>query len=74
VALFSGRLLNKPETIMEGRITTKGRIEYQFQSYGSINIVFIEVKLNIGSSTERLNFVAQVIAECDGMVRDALDF
>jgi hypothetical protein len=67
VALFSGHLLNTPETILEGRLTTKGRIEYQFQTYGAINVVFIEVKLEIGGQSERLNFVAQVIAECDGM-------
>ncbi|KAN0082202.1 hypothetical protein V8E54_003500 [Elaphomyces granulatus] len=65
VALFSGHLLNTPETILEGRLTTKGRIEYQFQTYGAINVVFIEVKLEIGGQSERLNFVAQVIAECD---------
>ena len=51
----------------------KSRIEYKFQTYDAINAVFIELKLKIGGSTERLNFVAQVIAECDGMVRDALN-
>jgi len=61
VALFSGHLLNTPETLLEGRITTKGRIEYQFQTYGGI-------KLEIGDLAERLNFVAQVTVECDGMV------
>jgi hypothetical protein len=67
VALFSGNLINTPETLIEGRITTKGHIEYQFQTYGAINVVLIEVKLEIGNQQERLNFVAQVIAECDGM-------
>jgi len=65
VALFSGVLLNTPETLLEGRITTKGRIEYQFKTFGGITVVFIEVKLNLGNSTERINFFAQVIAECD---------
>ncbi|KIX05927.1 uncharacterized protein Z518_03901 [Rhinocladiella mackenziei CBS 650.93] len=64
VAMFGGLLFNTPETILEGRITTKGRIEYQFQTYGGITVVFIEVKLDIGSSRERLNCVAQVITEC----------
>jgi len=73
VRLFSGLLFNTPEAILEGRLTTKGRIEYQFKTYGGITVVFIEVKLEIGNSTERLNCVAQVIAECDGMIRDALD-
>ena len=72
VFLFSGLLLNTPETVLDSRITTKGRIEYHFKTYGGVTIVFIEVKLVLGSATERLDCVAQVIAECDGMVRDAL--
>jgi hypothetical protein len=62
-------MLNTPETLFEGRITTKGRVEYQFKSFGGITVVFIEVKLNIGNSTERLDCFAQVIAECDGTSR-----
>ena len=68
MALFAGVVLNTPETVLEGRIATKGRIEYQFQTYGGVTIVFIEVKFEIGGLTERLNCVAQVIAKCDGMV------
>ena len=64
VALFSGLLFNKPEAILEGK--TKGRIEYQFKTYGGVTLVFIEVKRDVGSLTERLNYYAQVIAECDG--------
>jgi len=71
VALFSGLLFNTPETLLEGRTTTKGRMEYQFKTYGGITVVFIQVKLDVGSLTERLNCFAQVIAECDGMVREA---
>ena len=73
MALFSGLVFNNPETILEGRLTTKGRIEYQFMTYGGVTVLFIEVELEIGGSTERLNCVAQVIAECDGMVQNALD-
>lgn len=65
VALFSGLLFNTPETLLEGKITTKGRIEYQYKMYGGITVVFIEAKLDMGSLTERLNCFAQVIAECD---------
>ena len=57
----------------EGRIATKGRIEYQFQTYGGVTILFIEVKLGIGGLAERLDCVAQVIAECDGMVQNAIN-
>ena len=73
VRLFSGLLFNTPETVLEGRLTTRDRIEYHFRTYGGITVVFIEVKLELGSSTEHLNFVAQVITECDGMFRDVLD-
>ena len=48
-------------------MTTKGRIEYQFKTYGGITVVFIEA--DIANWTERLNCFAQIIAECDGIVR-----
>ena len=54
MALFSGLLFNTPETLLGGRLTTKGRIEYQFKIYSGITVVFIESKLDIGSLTERL--------------------
>lgn len=41
-------------------------MEYQFKVLGGITIVFTEVKLNVGNSTERLNYFTQVITECDG--------
>lgn len=41
---------------------------YHFKTFGSLTVVFVEVKLKIGSVEERLNAVAQVIAECDGQV------
>jgi hypothetical protein len=62
VALFSGLLFNTP-------MTTKDRIKYQFTIYGGVTVVFIQVKLNVGSLAERLNYYAQVIAECDGEFR-----
>ena len=67
MALFSGLIYNTPESILEGRITTRGRIEYQFKMYGGVTIILIEVKLEIGGFTEHLNCVGQVIAECDGI-------
>jgi len=73
VSLFDGLVVNTPEAILDGRITTKGRIEYHFKTYGGVTVVFIEVKLALGSKTERLDYVAQVIAECDGMVQASLD-
>lgn len=54
--------------MLEGKITTRGRIEYQFKTFGGVTVLFIEVKLDIGSLSERLDCYAQVIAESDGML------
>jgi len=66
VAEFGFSFRNLPELIIEGRMTTKGRIEYYFKAFGSVSIVFIEIKLKIGDLEERLNAIGQVIAESDG--------
>ena len=50
---------------MPGRITTQGHID-QFRVFGGLAVVYIEVK-QVGSCDERLNAVAQLIAEADGM-------
>lgn len=52
---------------MPERMSTRGRIEYQFKVCGALTIVFMEIELRIGSGDERLNLIAQVIAEADGM-------
>ena len=51
---------------MEGHITTKGRVVYHFKAFGSVAVLFIEFQLKTGSATERLDAIAQVVAECDG--------
>ena len=48
-------------------MTTKGRIEYQFLVFGGLSILVTEVKFVLGTAEERLNAIAQVIAECDGI-------
>jgi hypothetical protein len=65
VAQFGFAFRNLPESILDGRVTTKGKIEYYFKAFGSIAALFIEVKLKIGSKKERLDAISQVIAECD---------
>ncbi|KAI9772380.1 MAG: hypothetical protein M1839_002459 [Geoglossum umbratile] len=65
VGLFSGLIYNTPESMLEGKIASKGRIEYQFKTFGGVTVLFIEVKLSIGSLRERLDCIAQVIAEAD---------
>jgi hypothetical protein len=65
VAQFGSSIRNTPESLMNGRITTRGKIEYHFKTFGALTIVFVEVRLKIGSIEERINAIAQVIAECD---------
>jgi hypothetical protein len=70
-------LTNKKETTILGRIGTKGRVEYYFTIFGVITILFIEMKLKIGAAKvtkERLDIIAQVIAECDGKPRACLAY
>jgi hypothetical protein len=47
-------------------IGTRGRIEYFFKTFGAIGILCVEMKPKIGHDDERLDVIAQVIAECDG--------
>lgn len=67
VAEFKLLIINTPESVIEGRITTKGRIEYLFMAFGSLAMLFIEVKYRLNTGDEFLDAVAQVIAEADGM-------
>jgi len=60
---------NNPET---GRIGTRGRIKYCFKVFGAVAILCVEMKPRVGNEEERLDAIAQVIAECDGKP-DALE-
>jgi hypothetical protein len=66
VKQFTFMLRNRPETMIDGRIGTQGRIEYFFQTFGAIAVLCIEMRLRVGNDDERLKVIAQVIAECDG--------
>jgi len=66
VAQFGFAFRNLPESILDGRVTTKDKIESYFKAFGSIAVLLIEVKLRIGCAKERIDAIAQVIAECDG--------
>jgi hypothetical protein len=41
-------------------------VDYYFKAVSSITVLFIQIKLKIGSAKECLDAIAQVIAECDG--------
>jgi hypothetical protein len=66
--MFSYTFRNIPGSSIEGRFTTGGRIEYYFVTFGSVSVLVIEVKHRIMSN--RLNAIAQAIAECDGQSFD----
>ncbi|KAF8219873.1 hypothetical protein L208DRAFT_1337115 [Tricholoma matsutake] len=65
IAVFGCAFRNLPESMLQGHITNRGRVEYFFKSFGAIAFLVIEVTLNIGSGQERLDAIAQVIAECN---------
>lgn len=58
---------NMPESTIEGRLISLGRIEYLFQVFGGIALLFIEVKYNLTDGKEYLDAVARVIAQANGM-------
>ena len=63
---FGFAFRNLPESILDGRVTTRGRIEYHFKAFGSVGALFIEARLKFGGAKERMDAIAQVIAECNG--------
>ncbi|EDR01183.1 uncharacterized protein LACBIDRAFT_333536 [Laccaria bicolor S238N-H82] len=65
VKQFSFMLRNKPETMINGHIGTRGRVDYYFQTFGAVAVLCIEMQLEVGNDDERLEVIAQVIAECD---------
>jgi len=72
VALFKGSILGVPETYIDGEIATKGRIDHHFLTVSGVTVLlFAEMKHRLleGMSREssRLNAVAQLAAEADGM-------
>ena len=66
IAIFSSAFRNLSESVIKSHITTKDQVEYYFNMIGPIAVLFKEVKHKIGSNKERLDAIAQVIAECIG--------
>lgn len=66
--IFEGRLLNKPEIMLEGQVAKKVRCEYTYILTGGIMVLFIELKLNLGAMNDDgfSDIVGQVFAEADG--------
>jgi len=41
---------------------------YYFRAFGSVSVLVVEVKQKVDNEKERLDAIAQVIAECDGQL------
>jgi len=54
------------ESIIEGRVTKRGKIEHYLRAFGPVSVLIVELKLKVWNDKERLDAIAQVIAECDG--------
>ncbi|KAF5383287.1 hypothetical protein D9615_004801 [Tricholomella constricta] len=65
VKLFTFMLRNDLETTIGGRFGAQGRIEHLFKIFGAVAILFVEVKLKVRNEVERVEAIAQAIAECD---------
>lgn len=64
--MFGSAIRNMPESTIKGHIATKDRMVYYFKIINTIAILFVEANLNSTSGYERLNAIAQIIAECNG--------
>jgi hypothetical protein len=63
VAQFRGSIRNK------GPIKKTGRLKHHFEVFGIMTaVVFVEAKLELGTTAERMDVIAQVIAECFGQL------
>ncbi|KAF8346122.1 hypothetical protein F5887DRAFT_1184819 [Amanita rubescens] len=65
VKQFNFMLRNDPETMIDNRFGTLGRIEYFFKTFGTVAFLCIQMKIMVGNDVERLKIIAQVIAECN---------
>jgi hypothetical protein len=68
VSLFRCAIINNLEGLLDAEFTKKGRIEYYFCFMNSVSIIFIEVKKTYAMGEGRLDVIAQVLAECAGML------
>ena len=66
IPLFGSTFRNLPDPIIKGHSATKGRMVWNFKAIHSIAVLFIEMRLVSGRYIERMNAIAQVIAECIG--------
>ncbi|OXV06001.1 hypothetical protein Egran_06231 [Elaphomyces granulatus] len=62
--ISSSTIVNKPEGLLGGEFTNKGRIKHHFIAVDSVSTVFMEVKEILTVSKSGLDIKGQVLAEC----------
>lgn len=58
MTFFFRIIYNISETLLEGKVTNRRYIKYQFKVYSRITIVFIKVKANLETPTRYMDCVA----------------
>jgi hypothetical protein len=54
--------------MLDSEFTRRGKIEYTFYALDTVSVVFIEVKKTYIAGPERLDVIAQVLAESAGIL------
>ena len=63
MCLFGSKVTNKLEGLLDAEFIKRGRIEHHFYAMGTVSIVFIEVKKHYATGRQKLDVIAQVLAE-----------
>lgn len=66
---FSGLFRNNLMVIARDEIDAQHCYKHSYTTFGSIVLLFMEMKLDANDNVERLEAMAQFIAEADGMPR-----
>ncbi|RVD83442.1 uncharacterized protein DFL_007828 [Arthrobotrys flagrans] len=65
VAWFHLMIYNRPENFVESNSPKKNRLRNYFKRFGGCTILVLDLRLNLGIGKDRLNCIAQLIAELD---------
>jgi hypothetical protein len=68
--LFEGRVVNKPEIMLDGNIGRRGRCEYSYVFVEGLMLLLIQLKLDLRffNDADYSNIVAQVCVEANGFL------
>src|SRR5271156_213548 len=65
--LFRNSEARSSEGLLDADFTKRRRIEHYFYAMGTVSIVFIQVKKHYATGREKLDVIAQALAESLGM-------